>query len=120
MTTRPKRTLLIGLDGANYEAMKPLLAKNLLPNLSTLIQEGTLCENAYAPYPTLTGSNWASIATGAWPGTTGVTDMSYHVTGEPLDHWHSSFTSDAVEAETLWEALTRAGGKSIVLKYTGS
>jgi len=46
--------------------------------------------------------------------------MSYHVTGEPVDYWHSGFTSDAVEAETLWEALARGGKKSIVLKYTGS
>ena len=120
MTSRPRRAVLIGLDGANYEAVKPLLARGLLPNLARLLHEGTRCENAYAPYPTLTGSNWASIATGAWPGTHGVTDMSYHVTGEPVDHWHSGFTSDAIEAETLWESLAHCGKKSIVLKYTGS
>ena len=120
MASKAKRAVVIGLDGANFEAMKPLLEKDLLPNLSRLIREGVRCENAFAPYPTLTGSNWASIATGAWPGTHGVTDMSYHVTGEPVDYWHSGFTSDAVEAETLWEALARDGRKSIVLKYTGS
>ena len=120
MPTRPGRAVLIGLDGANYEAVKPLLAKDMLPNLARLMRHGTRCENAYAPFPTLTGSNWASIATGAWPATHGVTDMSYHVTGEPANHWHSGFTSDAVEAETLWETLARDGKKSIVLKYTGS
>ena len=120
MVAQPKRMVLIGIDGANMEAMKPLLERDLLPNFARLLQGGTFCENAYAPYPTLTGSNWASIATGAWPGTHGVTDMSYHVTGEPIDYWHSGFTSDAVEAETLWEALARVGKKSIVLKYTGS
>ena len=120
MKSKPLKAVLIGLDGANYEAIKPLLKKGLLPNISKLLKTGVLCENAYATYPTLTGSNWASIATGAWPGTHGVTDMSYHVTGEPLDYWHSGFISDAVEAETLWEALAKVDKKSIVLKYPGS
>ncbi len=116
----PKQVVLIGLDGANLEAIKPLISKGRLPNLKKLIQGGTLCVNALAPYPTLTGSNWASIATGAWPGTHGVTDMSYHVTGEPLNWWHNGFTSNAVEAETIWEAISRAHKKAVVLKYTGS
>ena len=114
------RIVIIGVDGANYKAIRPLLAQGRLPHLKRLIDEGTLCKNALAPYPTLTGSNWATIATGAWPGTHGATDMSYHVTGEPLDHWHNSFTSDAVEAETIWEAAVRQGKKAIVLKYPGS
>jgi len=120
MSKQAKRAVLIGLDGANYEAIKPLLEEKRLPNISMLLQQGTFFPNAHAPYPTLTGSNWASIATGAWPGTHGVTCMSYHVTGEPNDYWYSGFTSDAVEAETLWEALAKTGKKSIVLKYTGS
>jgi predicted AlkP superfamily phosphohydrolase/phosphomutase len=116
----PEQTVLIGLDGANLEAIKPLISEGRLPNFKRLIQEGTLCVNALAPYPTLTGSNWASIATGAWPGTHGVTDMSYHVTGEPLNWWHNGFTSDAVEAETIWEAVSRVNKRAVVLKYTGS
>ena len=119
MAQRPKHAVLIGLDGANYESMKPLCERGLLPNLTRLFKESTYCPNTFS-YPTLTGAIWPSIATGAWPGTHGATDMSYHVAGEPLDHWYSSFTSDAVEAETLWEALARVGKKSIVLKYTGS
>jgi predicted AlkP superfamily phosphohydrolase/phosphomutase len=92
MTTQATRAALIGLDGVNYEAMKPLLEQGMLPNLAGLLRNGTLCQNAYAPYPTLTGSNWASIATGAWPGTHGVSDMWYHVTGEPADNWRSAIT----------------------------
>jgi len=106
--------------GDNYEAIKPLLAEGRLPNLARLLEEGTIFPNALPPFPTLTGSNWATIATGAWPGTHGVTDMSYHVTGEPAEHWHSGFTSDAVEAQTIWEALADDDKKSIILKYTGS
>ena len=116
----PERVVLIGLDGANYEAIKPLILKGKLPNITHLIEKGTLCINALAPYPTLTASNWATIATGAWSGTHGVTDMSYHVTGEPLNWWHNGFTSDAIEAETLWESIARAGKKAVVLKYPGS
>jgi len=104
-----RQAVLIGLDGANYEAIKPLLAEGRLPNLARLLEEGTIFPNALPPFPTLTGSNWATIATGAWPGTHGVTDMSYHVTGEPAEHWHSGFTSDAVEAQTIhWPTTTRS------------
>ena len=119
-TKHPKRAAIIGIDGANYDAVKPLVEAGRLPNLAKLFREGTVFPNALSPYPNTTGSLWATIATGAWPGTHGVTDMSYHVTGEPVDHWHSGFTSDGVEAETIWEAVCRAGKKAIVLKYTGS
>ena len=118
MQNKPKRALIIGLDGANYESMEPLLRQGLLPNLEGLFNRGTRCENAYPPFPTLTGSNWATIATGAWPGTHGVTHMAYHTIGEPLQYWHSGFTSDAIEAETLWETVTRFGGHAITLKMS--
>ena len=64
--TSNTRAVLIGLDGANYEAIRPLISEGRLPHLQQLISQGTLCKNALAPYPTLTGSNWATIATGAW------------------------------------------------------
>lgn len=115
-----KKMVMIGIDGANYGGMRQLLETGRLPNLRNLIRGGVLCENALSSYPTLTGSNWATIATGAWPGTHGVTDMSYHVTGEPIDYWHSGFTSEAIEAETIWEAAVRQGKKAIVLKYPGA
>ena len=114
------KAVLIGLDGANPGKILSLVGLGRLPNIARLIERGTLCANALAPYPTLTGSNWQTIATGAWPGTHGVTDMSYHVTGEPLQAWHSGFKSTACEAEYLWEAAARAGKRSILLKYTGS
>ncbi len=58
-----RRVVLIGLDGATFRVMKPLLAKGELPNFQTLIDRG-----AHGPLRTLAPSNspvlWTTIATG--------------------------------------------------------
>lgn len=120
MQKKLKKALIVGLDGANPGKVLSLVSQGKLPNIARILGKGAFCTNTFAPYPTLTGSNWQTIATGAWPGTHGVTDMSYHVTGEPLNSWHSGFSSEACKAEYIWEALARVGKNTILLKYTGS
>jgi len=56
-----------------------------LPAFRKLMEGGVVANNCLVPLPTITPPNWASIATGAWPGTHQVTDFNVHVPGSPLD-----------------------------------
>ncbi|HEY7412910.1 MAG TPA: alkaline phosphatase family protein [Vicinamibacteria bacterium] len=74
MTPAP-RVLLVGIDGADWAFMEPLMARGLLPNLARLRDQG-----AWGPLrtirPTLSPVVWTSIATGKGPNRHGITGFS--------------------------------------------
>ncbi|MEZ4573201.1 MAG: ectonucleotide pyrophosphatase/phosphodiesterase [Thermomicrobiales bacterium] len=63
-----RKVLLIGLDGLRPD----LIDADVMPNLSRLIDEGTLFPDHHAAYPTHTRANIATLATGCYPGRHGV------------------------------------------------
>lgn len=69
--------------------------------------------------PTLTTTNWATIATGAWPGTHGITDFNPHRPGDTINGSLQGFDARDVRAEFVWEAAVRAGLDSIVVNWPG-
>ena len=63
--------LVIGLDGATWKTLKPLLKQNKLPTLAKLIKTGNygISESTLPP---LTPSVWTSFLTGVNPGKHGI------------------------------------------------
>jgi predicted AlkP superfamily phosphohydrolase/phosphomutase len=98
------------------------IAEGHLPTFKKLIDSGVIADNCLVPYPTVTPPNWASIATGAWPGTHGITDFHAHRLGTtPVNtNCIQSFDSQLCEAEYLWDTADKAGKKCIVFNYPGS
>ncbi|MBI5967768.1 MAG: alkaline phosphatase family protein, partial [Deltaproteobacteria bacterium] len=90
-----------------------------MPTFKKLIQEGT-SGYAWPEYPTATQPNWSVIMTGAYPGTSGVYDMTIHVPGEPLDVVHTGFDSQYCKAEHLWQVVDRLGKQAFLFKYPGT
>jgi predicted AlkP superfamily phosphohydrolase/phosphomutase len=115
---RPKKALIIGIDGTSPESIQRFIDQDRLPNLKELLERG-VSANALPVLPTHTPVNWATLATGAWPGTHGITGFSIHHRGEPLNVVHSGFDTKEIQAEFLWNAAERAGKKSIVMKWAG-
>lgn len=113
------KSILIGLDGIVPSLLEKFAAEGILPNLDKLMKTGAYGE-ILTPHPTLTASNWTSIATGAWPGTHGITDWNVHHPGEPLDIIHSGYNSDECSSEYLWNSAERGNKKCILLKYPAS
>ena len=72
----PEKLVLIGVDGAILDLVKILMNEGELPNIAEIAAMGFF-GSVLAPYPTFTPKNWTSLVTGAWAGTTGITD--YHV-----------------------------------------
>ena len=84
MVIGKRRVMIIGLDSAVPTLVEGWLANGKLPAMAALASSG-VTGRLLAPFPTITASNWASIATGAWPGTHGITDYFVHHPGEALD-----------------------------------
>jgi predicted AlkP superfamily phosphohydrolase/phosphomutase len=67
-------TLVIGLDGATWDVLTPLIQKGELPTFKNLTNT-----SVYGPLtstiPPVTGPSWVSVATGRNPGKTGIIDF---------------------------------------------
>jgi predicted AlkP superfamily phosphohydrolase/phosphomutase len=122
MANTPKKVAVIGLDCAITGLVEKHIKDGHLPTFKKLFEQGVVAENCLAPYPTITPPNWASIATGAWSGTHGVTDFHVHTPGTTPYNRNTvqAFSSDRLKAETLWDAADKAGKKCIVFNYPGS
>src|SRR5262245_35555514 len=89
-----------------------------MPATARLIGRGTVSPMT-SFYPVDTGTNWASIATGASPMVHGC-NMQMHLPGEPLDRTVSSFPAGYLKAEPLWVTAQRAGWTVAVFDWPHS
>lgn len=122
MANTPKKVALIGLDCAMPHLILKHIADGHLPAFKKLIEGGVLAENCLVPYPTVTPPNWASIATGTWPGTHCITDFHVHQAGTTPFNYNivQAFSSDRCKAEYIWDKADKAGKKCIVFNYPTS
>jgi len=119
MKARAKKAMVIGIDCMILPILERLIKLGKLPNIKKLMKQGTTAV-AWGEYPTATQPNWNVIQTGAYPGTSGVYDMTIHLPGEPLDVVHSGFDAKFNKAETIWQVMDKLGKKSFLLKYPGT
>lgn len=115
-----RKCILVGMDGANPRFVLGMMRKGKLPNFQRMMSEGTFAPHCYSSVPTSTPENWTTIATGAWNGTHQV--MSFQTFQPPELHggWMAGYTSKESQAEFIWDALERAGKRTILLKYPAS
>lgn len=102
------RVALIGLDGADWEIIDPLLARGELPNLARLKARGAW-GNMKSMNPMLSPLLWTSVATGRPPEQHGIIDFLVRDarTGKPVP-----VSSRGRKVKALWNILTDAGKTS--------
>jgi predicted AlkP superfamily phosphohydrolase/phosphomutase len=108
------RTLLLGLDGATFAVLDPLMARGVMPFLRDFVGAG-----ARAPLrsvvPCLTPPAWTSLMTGKHPGRHGVFDFFQKESADGL-HLRLS-TSRDIGSETVWTLASAAGRRVNVLNF---
>ena len=114
-----KRVLFLGIDGADPMLMSRFLKEGALPNIQKFIDNGTAHKDysMLGVQPTITPPNWASLATGAYPGTHGITCYWNHESGNPLTKLDVGFNSKLCRSEFIWDAAVKAGGDAICFNY---
>ncbi|MCS7040824.1 MAG: alkaline phosphatase family protein, partial [Caldilineales bacterium] len=102
MTTR-SRVLIIGLDGASWNVLRPLIEGGQLPHLAALAARGA-SGAMHSTYPPLTPPAWTSFQTGVTPPRHGV----WAFTELTDDGWPSPtiVSSTTIRCKTLWEYLS--------------
>ncbi len=108
---RPHRVLVIGLDGATFDLIKPWAAAGYLPTLKRLMQEGAH-GSLQSTVPPMTGPAWTSFATGVNPGKHRIYDW---IARDPDQYTFSPLTALDCTAPTIYTLLSQAGRRVCAL-----
>jgi len=105
-TVRPDtRLLIIGLDGADWEILDPLMEQGRLPTLKRLVDEGARAK-LLSISPLLSPVVWTTIATGVEPSRHGIIDF---LVEDPDSAAKQPVTSVQRLVPTFWELLSSRG-----------
>jgi len=103
--------LVVGLDGACLDLLRPWLDAGVLPELARVLREG-LWAPLRSTVPAATFPAWTSLVTGVNPGRHGVLDFTERVPGT----YHVRFVNGSRRrTEAFWSRLARAGRRVAVV-----
>ena len=97
------QVLVIGIDGATFDLIRPWAEAGTLPHLAKLMSEG-IHGPLESTLPPVTSPAWPTFATGKNPGKHGVFDFI-----RPLGGRFELVNASSLRAKTLWDILSEAG-----------
>jgi len=109
--TMAERILVIGLDGATWDILNPMMDNDIMPNLKRIIESGVKGK-LKSTIPPMTPQAWTSFMTGVNPGKHGVFGFSSKTENIYLNKPLNRF---ALKVPTLWNILSAHEKKSIVI-----
>jgi hypothetical protein len=99
------KVLFVGLDGASWKVIGPLLEKGELPAFHRLVEEGAYRPDFETLQVTLSPVIWTTVATGRAPEDHGVTSFTSQLpNGQVIP-----VTSSVRKARAIWELASRRG-----------
>jgi predicted AlkP superfamily phosphohydrolase/phosphomutase len=106
-----RRVLVIGLDGVPFSLLERLSAEGKLPNWARLLESGSF-KRMNSMHPCVSSVAWATYMTGKNPG-------KHNIYGF-VDRFPGSMdvfipTSRDMDSITLWEILSQAGKRVVVI-----
>ena len=105
------RVFVIGLDAATFTLLDPWIAEGYLPNLGSIIKEGTRGDlRSSVPYVSSTA--WASFITGKNPGKHGIMDFAIRESGS---YDIRLLNASDIGGSTLWTLLSESEKRLAVI-----
>ena len=98
-------TFIIGLDGATFDLIEPLVQGGYLPTLARLMAQGI--RGPLQAWPNMNSeAAWTSLATGCNPGQHGIYHLAPHARRGPA--WRLATAADR-KKDPFWRLLSAAG-----------
>ena len=120
-TALTQKLVVLGVDGMDPRISRKFLAEGKMPNLQKFIDRGSARKDLsqLGCIPTITPPAWTTLATGAYPGTHGIT-CYWRQSPESLDAVVYNMDSRNCTAEQIWNITSEAGLKTLVWHWPGS
>ncbi len=100
-----ERLLIIGLDGATFDVLTPLMDDGHMPNLRRFIAEG-VAGVLYSTKPPITPAAWTTFMTGKGPGQHGILDFEKY---DAMRHELTFNSTYQIREKTIWDLLSEKG-----------
>ena len=96
------RVLLIGLDGATFDVLGPLMERGVMPVLKSIVDGGSsgILESTKPP---ITPAAWTTFMTGKGPGRHGIIDFLRY---DPTKNQLSFNNNQKISQKTIWQILS--------------
>lgn len=107
-------TVLLGLDGATFTVLDPLMERGVMPFLRALSERGVRAP-LRTVMPPLTPPAWTSLMTGKRPGQHGVFD--FFQKDDPDSEYLHLATSQDVGSPMIWSLASEAGKRIVSLNF---
>jgi len=104
------RVLVIGLDGATFDLIRPWTDQQQLPTFKMLMENGVYGD-LISTIPPVTSPAWPSFMTGKNPGKHDVFDF----VGRSGEYSREIKNARDIKAKTLWKLLSEAGKTCVVV-----
>src|SRR5476649_1387075 len=120
-TALTKKLLVLGIDGMDPRISRKFLEEGKMPNLKKFIEHGAARKDLkqIGAIPTITPPCWTTLATGAYPGTHGIT-CYWRQSPENLDAVVYNMDSRNCTAEQIWNITAESDLKTLVWHWPGS
>ncbi len=106
-----RRVVFIGLDGTPYTFLQRLIAEGRAPHIARLAGQGSLLRMD-SVWPWVSSVAWSTMMTGVNPAKHGIFGF---IDRDPASGKQFIPTSRHMKAPTLWEVLSQAGKRVIVV-----
>ena len=111
MKSEKKKAFVLGIDGATFDIIYPLMEKGKLPNMQKLIAEG-MHGTLHSTVPAISAPAWVTFMTGKNPGHYG----TYHFYKINSESYHTMYSLDLINSsvyhgDTFFDYLGRIGYK---------
>ena len=109
------KTVIIGLDGATYDILNPLIAEGVMPCLGAFLARGAhgILKSTIHP---LTPPAWSTLMTGVSPGTHGIFDF-IRVDRTASVPSYTLATSEDLKVATMWDIASAQGRRVTTLNF---
>ncbi len=112
-----ERVLIIGLDGATFDVLDPLMRQGRMPALRRFIENGA-AGILHSTKPPITPAAWTTFMTGKGPGRHGIVDFEKYDVARHSLTFNSTYE---IREKTLWEHLSdkglRVGSVNVPMTY---
>lgn len=114
------KVIVLGIDGMDSASVSRMVQEGKLPNIQQFIERGAKHDGLkmLGAVPTITPPCWTTLATGAYPGTHGIT-CYWRQSPKSLDAVVYNMDSRNLQAEPIWNSTTRSGKKTMVWHWPG-
>ena len=108
------KTILIGLDGATFTVLDPLMERGVMPFLRDFVADGVRAP-LQSVVPALTPPAWTSLMTGKRPGRHGVFD--FFQKEAPDSRYFRFAVSQDIRTPTIWSLASGEGKRITALNF---